>query len=76
MSELENKEAFNHTSHLENVNNLEEKMYGKELKIFAKEAADIEHELGPFAALKAYPMAVFWSLMVSMCIVMEGMCFS
>lgn len=72
MAEIEDKTAFSHASHLEAVNTLEEKMHGKELENYAREGAETEHELGPIAALKAYPMAVFWSLMVSMCVIMEG----
>ena len=38
----------------------------------AEEAAALEHRLTPREAIRAYPMAVFWSLMVSMCVIMEG----
>lgn len=38
----------------------------------AKEALATEHSLTTLEAVKAYPMAVFWSLMVSMCVIMEG----
>ena len=43
------------------------KMRGSELNQTAREAAYLEHSLGPWAAIKAYPMAIFWALMVSMC---------
>ena len=43
------------------------KMHGSDLNQAAREAAYLEHNLGPWAAIKAYPMAIFWALMVSMC---------
>jgi hypothetical protein len=33
-----------------------------------------EHALKPRQAVKAYPMAVFWTLAVSMTVIMEGVC--
>jgi len=51
---------------------LEIKMQGSNLNHVAREAAELEHQLGPMAAIKAYPMALFWAVMVSMCVVMEG----
>jgi len=42
------------------------------LEEIAKEATAIEHSLTTLEAVKAYPMAIFWCLMVSMCVVMEG----
>ncbi len=38
----------------------------------ARAAADREHSLTFYAALKAYPWAVVWSLAVSMSLIMEG----
>jgi hypothetical protein len=38
----------------------------------AKEAIAAEHKLSAGEAVRAYPMAIFWSLMVSMCVIMEG----
>lgn len=38
----------------------------------ARTAIDLEHELTVLQALKVYPKAIFWSLAVSMCVVMEG----
>ena len=35
-------------------------------------AVTSQHGLGVLEAIKAYPMAIFWSLMVAMCVVMEG----
>ena len=38
----------------------------------ARLAADAEHELPPLAAIRRYPRAVAWCLIISMCVVMEG----
>lgn len=38
----------------------------------SREATDAEHSLTVSEAIQAYPMAIFWSLMVSMCVIMEG----
>lgn len=72
MALVDEKQAFDHATHLEAVNSLDKKMHGEELETYAKEHAHIEHDLTPWEAIKAYPMAVFWSLMVSMCVIMEG----
>ena len=41
--------------------------------LLAKDASAFEHHLSPLEAIKAFPMAIFWSLLVSMCVIMEGM---
>jgi SP family general alpha glucoside:H+ symporter-like MFS transporter len=38
----------------------------------AREASDIEHSMGILEAIKVYPKAVFWSVIVSLTITMEG----
>ncbi|KAF3358077.1 hypothetical protein VDGD_03237 [Verticillium dahliae] len=38
----------------------------------AQEAVEAQHAITLKEALRAYPMAIFWSLMVSMCVIMEG----
>ncbi|OAA78978.1 maltose permease MAL31 [Akanthomyces lecanii RCEF 1005] len=38
----------------------------------AKAATEVAHELSLWDAVKAFPMAIFWCLMVSMCVIMEG----
>jgi len=43
---------------------------GKALVENAAVGNDTEHELSPLQAIKAYPMAVFWCLIVSLCVVM------
>lgn len=35
-------------------------------------ASDPEPYLSPLQAIKAYPMAIFWAVLVSMCVIMEG----
>jgi hypothetical protein len=37
---------------------------------------DAEHALTPRQAIKAYPMAIFWTVMMSMSVIMEGVCVS
>jgi len=49
-----------------------EKLQGTHLVEQAKDSDDQEHQLTVMEAIKAYPMAIFWSLMVAMCVVMEG----
>jgi len=49
---------------------LETNMRGDKLHYNAKDGAAVEHDLTPLQALRAYPMAIFWALMVSMCVVM------
>ncbi|PNP44994.1 hypothetical protein TGAM01_v206311 [Trichoderma gamsii] len=38
----------------------------------ARLAAEAEHELSPFQAVRRYPRAVLWCLLISMCVIMEG----
>lgn len=38
----------------------------------ARESHAAEHSLSPLQAVQAYSMAIFWTLMVSMCVIMEG----
>jgi SP family general alpha glucoside:H+ symporter-like MFS transporter len=65
------KEASTSRLELEDVN-LYLKMQGTNLNIAAKEGAELEHHLSPWQAVKAYPMAIFWAVLVSMCVIMEG----
>ena len=44
-------------------------------KVFLQDAEDsvaVEHQLTPLQAIKAYPMAIFWCLVISTCVIMEG----
>jgi hypothetical protein len=51
----------------------EEKFGGeKPLDAEAQDSYIDEKELGTMAAIKAYPMAVVWSLVLSTCVIMEG----
>ena len=38
----------------------------------AREHARAEHALTPSQAIKTYPMAIFWCLIASTCVIMEG----
>ncbi|KAJ6004823.1 general substrate transporter [Penicillium herquei] len=38
----------------------------------AWESSAVEHNLTVYQAINAYPMAIFWCLVVSMCVIMEG----
>jgi SP family general alpha glucoside:H+ symporter-like MFS transporter len=60
------------SSSLQEVSSLDAKMHGLELTIRAKDGANLEYTLSPWQAVQAYPMAIFWALLVSMCVVMEG----
>lgn len=60
------------SSHLEAVDSLESKVGSEKSKILGRDGATTEPDLSPLQAIKAYPMAIFWSAMVSMCVVMEG----
>lgn len=59
-------------SQLEAVTSRNEKMGETQIIEQAKEATEIEHTLSVVECVKNYPMAIFWSIMVSMCVVMEG----
>ena len=50
----------------------EEQWADRKLSQAAEDRARLEHELTPVQCIKAYPMAIFWCLMVSMCVIMEG----
>ncbi|RDW82171.1 hypothetical protein BP6252_03283 [Coleophoma cylindrospora] len=51
---------------------LDEKLRGNVLDEYAQDGVKNEHDMTPLEAIKTHPMAVFWCLMVSMCVVMEG----
>lgn len=38
----------------------------------AQQSAELSHKLTVRDAVRAYPMAIFWSLAISMCVIMEG----
>ncbi len=50
----------------------DEKWDSRRLSEAAQGSAKLESELSPLQAIKAYPMAIVWSLLVSTCVVMEG----
>ncbi|KAK9427369.1 general substrate transporter [Lipomyces doorenjongii] len=49
-----------------------EDLYHKRLARNSKFGAEEEQRLHPLRAIRVYPKAIFWCLMVSMCVVMEG----
>ncbi|KAH7417731.1 general substrate transporter [Cadophora sp. MPI-SDFR-AT-0126] len=60
-------------SRLENEDrDLNLKMQGTQLNNAALEGTILEHDLSILECVKAYPTAIFWALMVSMCVIMEG----
>lgn len=67
---MEKHEDVSHTERVVSATSLEKIMQGDKLHFNAKDGAEIEHELTPLQAVKAYPTAIFWALMVSMCVVM------
>ncbi|KAK5046594.1 hypothetical protein LTR84_007355 [Exophiala bonariae] len=50
----------------------DEKWQSRRLSQAAEDRAHVEQTLTPGQAIKAYPMAIFWCLAVSMCVIMEG----
>jgi hypothetical protein len=50
----------------------DEKWQNRQLSQAAEDRSNVEHTLTPGQAIKAYPMAIFWCLAVSMCVIMEG----
>ncbi|OBT53462.1 hypothetical protein VE04_06246 [Pseudogymnoascus sp. 24MN13] len=61
------------STHVELTTSLSQKRAGAEaFEARARDGNEIEHALSPLEAIKAYLMAIFWCLMVSMCVVMEG----
>jgi MFS transporter, SP family, general alpha glucoside:H+ symporter len=48
------------------------KPQGSQINLLDRHGAQQERELPPLEAIKAYPMAIFWAVLVSMCVIMEG----
>lgn len=44
----------------------------KTIALDAGESSAVEHNLSVYQAINAYPTAIFWCLVVSMCVIMEG----
>jgi MFS transporter, SP family, general alpha glucoside:H+ symporter len=60
-------------SQLEAIASPDEKMGEAQVIEQAKEATEIEHTLSVMECVRNYPMAIFWSVTVSMCVIMEGL---
>lgn len=65
---LEMRES--HVSHVEG--GLDGKLQGTILSEYAQVGAASEHKMGPMEAIKNHYGALFWCLMVSTCVIMEG----
>ncbi|OBT38659.1 hypothetical protein VE00_11068, partial [Pseudogymnoascus sp. WSF 3629] len=50
----------------------EKRIAGKALEEAAEQGTIDEKELNVSDAIKAYPQAIFWSLVFSTCVIMEG----
>ncbi len=61
---------LSHTS--EHGYKLEEKLRGDALTDYAQTGVSAQHKMTITDALRDYPWALFWCLMVSMCVIMEG----
>ncbi|KAL2695086.1 hypothetical protein AAEP93_004147 [Penicillium crustosum] len=46
--------------------------HAKTLTVDAQQSAALAHNLTVRDAIRAYPMAIFWCLSISMCVIMEG----
>lgn len=70
----EAKKPAESSLHLESAPtpNLNHKLQGAVLDDYAQGGVKNEHDMTPMEAIKSHPMAVFWCLVVSMCVVMEG----
>ncbi|KAL7927389.1 general substrate transporter [Trichoderma austrokoningii] len=51
---------------------VDEKYNINEITDKAKQGAEAEHNLAPLQAIRLYPKAIFWCLVVSACVIMEG----
>jgi SP family general alpha glucoside:H+ symporter-like MFS transporter len=70
--EYEKKEPVAHVElqGVQTATSLEKNMQGDKLHFNAMDGSATEHDLTPLEAIKAYPTAIFWALMVSMCVIM------
>lgn len=73
-TQASNKEPLTvHQSHTsQNETKLEDKLREDVLADYAKTGVSAEHKMTIRDALRDYPWALFWCLMVSMCVIMEG----
>lgn len=78
MSTNDKKPSQRQPSHVESAQHFdrewrEEKWQDRHLSQAAADRSHLEHNLTPLQAIKAYPMAIFWCLAVSMTVIMEGL---
>ena len=60
------RDAAIHAEHVEDV------LVSEKAGAGAKTATEAAHEVSLGDAIKAYPMAIFWCLVISTCVIMEG----
>ena len=60
------------SAHVEGFHDPQLSTDAKVLLADAEESVEFEHNLTARQAIQAYPMAVFWCLVVSTCVIMEG----
>jgi SP family general alpha glucoside:H+ symporter-like MFS transporter len=65
-TEIEAEGGINHADH---AYNLDEKAKVSDYKADAIEAENVEHNMGVLEAVRAYPMASFWAVVMSCTIV-------
>ena len=58
-------------THLEDLET-DEKINGSQTDLVMRDGNDPKMDLPPFEAIKAYPMAILWAVLVSMTVIMEG----
>jgi SP family general alpha glucoside:H+ symporter-like MFS transporter len=61
-----------HIDNVESVNNTTDVSQAKALIHDAKDATDQEHQLAFFKAVRLYPKAIGWSILLSAALIMEG----
>lgn len=54
------------------ASHVETKVQAEALEVNAQQGTEQEHHLSIAEAIKEYPWAIFWALVVSMTVIMEG----
>lgn len=69
---MKQKPSFPEAEHIESTFSRMPPASEKALAIDSGEGSAVEHSLTVYQAIEAYPVAIFWCLVVSMCVIMEG----
>lgn len=72
MNPKDQKDSLQHVEKLESMAEHTIMQGEKVLVQNAQDSVDLEHSLTPLEAIKSYPMAIFWCLVISTCVIMEG----